>query len=358
MVYWRSQRGENAMIQRGHQLKMNQPPGTLTYTGLHGEESFEMELFVISAGGVQRVKLEKVEEIQRYQGLKWLNVVGINHVAEVAAVGSFFGLSNLVMEDILHVWQRSRMRLEAGRLFSIHKMLYLHRQSLVMEHLSIVMAGDTLITFQELKADIFESLRDRIITRQGILHKRGPDYLYFVLLDILVDSYYGILDDLSEEIEYLETTILEVKDHQGERIHRMIKSLIWIKNGVLPVRDMVKRLLDEKPAFLKEDTREYFENLMGHVNQIVDIVSVYREISQSLSDTFDGQVNQQMNRIMTILTIFSAVFIPLSFLAGVFGMNFVHMPVFEWVNGFSFFLALCLLLAAGMVGFFKYQKWL
>ncbi|OPL08778.1 MAG: hypothetical protein AVO33_09400 [delta proteobacterium ML8_F1] len=190
------------------------------------------------------------------------------------------------------------------------------------------------------------------------MRNRGTDYLYFALLDVLSDRYYGIVEDLSQEIEYLENTMLQIRDQKGERIHGVKKSLIWIRNGVFPGRDIVRELTQTESSLIKDETRVFFEDLLSHLDQIVDMVGIYREIAQSLNDTFDGLTNQQMNRIMTILTIFSAVFIPLSFLAGVFGMNFVHMPIFEWTGGVYFFVILCIALASGMLGYFKYQKWL
>jgi len=134
---------------------MNQPPGTLTYTGQYTQEPFAMELFVYTPEGVDRVALERIEDIEGYRGFKWLNVVGICHVPEVAGVGRYFDLSDLLMEDIFHVWQRSRLDIEKDHLFSIHKMIYLEAQHLVMEHLSMVVMKDTLVTFQEVKTDIF-----------------------------------------------------------------------------------------------------------------------------------------------------------------------------------------------------------
>lgn len=290
--------------------------------------------------------------------VNWINVDGLNVHPIIEKLQTHFCLNSLVTEDIVND-QRPKTEEFDDYLFVTLKMLYrIKGVEIDYEQISFVLGKTFLLSFQEKEGDLFDQLRDRIKLDQGRVRKKKADYLLYRLLDIIVDHYYNVLDAIGESIEEAEDSI--EKDVSGEtfsKIQQLKKELIYLHKALYPLRDAVGKLLKDESDFIQEENIRYFSDVYDHVIHLIDSLDTYRDLTASLSDIYINTQNARLNQVIRLLTIISTIFIPLTFIVGVYGMNFEYFPELQWKYGYAAVWGLMLMIAGTMITFFKYKKW-
>jgi len=352
-------------INENKKSKYSQPPGTLNYTGEFTKEPFNGEIYLYDDENVQTYKFTNIQSLQdiietpNFQTgkVKWINIIGLNHIPEIEALGNLFNIPKLKLEDIVHVSNHSKVEFIDEQIFSMMKMMYIDHNEIVSESLSILKMANAVITFQETTGDIFDVLRTRIINDEGIVRKRNADYLFYLLIDLLVDNYLKVLSGINYKIDYIENIIIDNTDINMNEIYNIKKEMLYLKTAVFSIRNLKEILQMSDSNWRAADLTPYLKDLDDHISQLIEEINSSREIVNNLFETHMLNVNNDMNKVITTLTIFSAIFIPLSFLAGVFGMNFRNFPGLNSPNGIYFFIAACIVLAVAMLTIFKVKKW-
>lgn len=340
---------------------INLIPGTLVYKGAKKDElvinkiEYNKDKFINEA----YTSIDKKSLITTANGTKinrWINVTGINNVSEISELGKLFDIDTLLLEQILDVSKHSLYKIKDKYIFNHLQMIYLKDGEIVNEALSIYTFGETIITFQEREGDVFDSVRNRIKNNKGHIRSESISYTYFSILDAIVDHYLDVLDEMKSDIEKMELKLMEDQSLDNKELHMLRKHILIMRLSATPIEKLVQEiLLIEDHAFIKE--RVYFESLGQHLKQTMHEISVLKESVDSLYENYMMTNANDMNQVMTILTIFSAIFIPLSFAAGVFGMNFEGIPGLNNPFSFVYFLIGCGATALIMLLIFKRKKW-
>jgi magnesium transporter len=335
----------------------NQAPGTVTYTGTYTDVPLTMVLYEYNAESWSKKPVMDLSAIGEEDTVKWLNITGLSHINAIKDLGDRFDIDPLILEDVVNVAQYSKIQSEPDLLFSVWKMIYKKKDTIEHEHVSILLIDNWVITFQENLGDVFDSVRNRLERNLGIIRKMRGDYLYFALIDAIIDHYSDTLSILTRRFDEYERQILDQESVAVESLYPLRKELSKIKGALFPMKNALLKLLASKQTLISDDARPYYQDAFDNLMQTSDQVMEIRELAASLHDQHLSELSNQMNIIMTTLTIFSAVFIPLSFLAGVFGMNFQQMPGLDAPHGFAWFFVGCAGVAAFMLVFFKKKKW-
>lgn len=290
--------------------------------------------------------------------VNWINVDGLYDTTIIEKIQSHFNLHALLIDDILNE-QRPKYEEYDDYLFFTMKMLYsIKNGEIEYEQVSFVLGTNYLITFQEKEGDLFDGFRERIRLDQGKVRKQKADYLMYRLIDIIVDNYYNILDAIGDQIEEIEEGLHE--NHSEfifPRIQKLKKELIYLRKALYPLRDAISALAKEKARFNDRGMNRYFADVYDHVVHLIDSLDTYKDLTSSLMDIHINTQNNQLNKVIKVLTIISTIFIPLTFVVGVYGMNFRYMPEIEWVYGYPFVWGIMILMTLIMLGYFRYKKW-
>lgn len=339
-------------------IKINHPPGTLIYTGNHTTQETKMELYSFDESEYAIRQITSIDEVPLSQQKKWLNVIGLNNIEMIREIGNRYIISDLVLEDILNPDHRSKLEYVDDKLFAVLKMVYLRERKIVHEQLSVLVLDNLIITFQEIEGDVFDTLRGRITNGKGNVRSLNIDYLFYSMLDAIVDHYYTALEYVETLIDHVEEIVMREEKNVMERIYSTKKELIFLRSSILPIKDLVRNLTSEDFGLVNDTTKAFYSDLNDHLVEISDALMLDRELVSSLTETHISNISNNMNKIMTVLTIFSAIFIPLSFLTGFFGMNFVTFPALYYTYGVQIFIGGCIALAVSMLAFFKFKGWL
>jgi magnesium transporter len=263
------------------------------------------------------------------------------------------------VEDILND-QRPKAEEYEDYLFVTLKMLYrIEGPEMDYEQISFVLGRNFLLTFQEKEGDIFDPFRQRIRQDQGRVRKKQADYLMYRLIDITVESYYNVLDTIGEHIEQIEANIrTNTTDENFQKIQTIKKELIYLHKALYPLRDALGKILKDESNFIQEENIPYYSDLYDHVIHLIDSLDTYRDLSTSLTDFYINIQNSKLNDVIRVLTIISTIFMPLTFIVGVYGMNFKFFPELDWKYGYVAVWVVMLSIAGSMVGFFKWKRWL
>ncbi|BES63855.1 magnesium/cobalt transporter CorA [Gottschalkiaceae bacterium SANA] len=345
------------MITQANPSVKNQAPGTITYTGTYADVPLSMVLYQYKADHWTKEIIDDLSGIPDDDKIKWLNVTGLSHTKVIQDIGTRFSIDPLILEDIVNVSQYSKMQSDDDLLFSVWKMIYMKEKQIEHEHISLLLIDNWVISFQENEGDVFHSVRTRLEKNQGILRTMKGDYLYFALIDSIVDHYSDTLSILTQQFDAYEANFLDQKKVTADSLYPLRKELTQLKSAIFPMKIALPRVMNSKHQLITEEVLPYFQDAYDNLLQTAEQLLSIRELATSLHDQQLSELSNQMNSIMTTLTIFSAVFIPLSFLAGVFGMNFRSLPGTESTQGFVFFLLACLIMAATMLMVFKRKKW-
>lgn len=295
--------------------------------------------------------------------VSWLDIDGIHEPIVVERIGQQYHLHPLLLEDVMNSQQKPKVEeYDGAYLFATMKMLHfnLKSQELESEHLSFVLGKNYLISFQEeRKSDIFQPVLDRIQASAGKTRRNGPDYLLYALMDLVVDHYFVVLDNIGEKLEILENSIIEQVAGQQTltRMYTLKRELTLMRKLVWPVREMINRMVLEESDLIKPATMPFLRDLYDHVVQVIDSIDSYRELATSLLDVYLSTLSNRMNSVMKTLTIFSAIFMPLTFIVGVYGMNFDNMPELHTRNGYYVVWGIMAVLTVLMVIYFRRRRW-
>jgi magnesium transporter len=345
--------------------KTGLPPGTMVYTGDQPPRPVTMNVIDYDEQNLTEKTDESVESCFAFKETStrtWINVDGVNDISIVEKIGQHFELHPLALEDIVHIGQRPKMEEYDSYIYVVLKMLRLDAANgaVDVEQLSMVLMSRCIITFQEKEGDVFDQVRQRIRSGKGRIRKMGCDYLAYALIDAIVDHYFVILEALGEKIEQLEEKILYAADKQTlPNLHHTRHQLSLLRKSVWPLREMVGVLERSESPLFKKATRPFLRDLYDHTIQIVDTIESFREVVSGMLDLNLSMVSTRMNEVMKVLTVIATIFIPLGFVAGVFGMNFDNMPELAWPWAYPIgFWAVIVSMVVAMTLYFKLKKWL
>ncbi|QXP54417.1 magnesium/cobalt transporter CorA [Cellulophaga sp. HaHa_2_95] len=342
---------------------MGKAPGTVTYMGQR--EGAKSVLSVINYDEHTLdihdvVDLGQIDFHQKSEFTSWIDVVGLSDELFIAQLGKLSQINPLVLEDIVNTQQRPKIDEYENYIFGVFKMLYLNEnQEIVSEHLAMVLMESSVIVFQELQDDVFDGLRERIKSKSGRIRTRGADYLFFALLDAVVDNYFVILEHINHRIEMLEDEVYDNPTNDvAHRIQELKKEVLKLRRQIAPVKELVGRLLDSENPLITKDTKLFLRDVQDHCIEINESLQIYREMSMSLMEMYMSNMSNKMNEVMKVLTIMASIFIPLTFIAGVYGMNFDHMPELHSEHGYPIVWGVMIAMFIGMLIYFKRKKWL
>jgi|TARA_R100000479_G_scaffold70100_3_gene33809 magnesium transporter len=342
----------------------NEAPGTVTYTGKKENIATKVEIIDYSKDHYNREDSGNIEDafgFETSENITWININGLNNTKEIERLGEYYNLHPLIQEDIVTTNQRPKMDEYEEYLFIVFKMLhYSDDGEFFNEHVSMVVGKDYVTTFQEADGDVWDGLRDRIENAKGRVRNKGADYLMFALLDAVVDNYFSVIETLSAKIEYIEDQLFEdkVEEDITQDIQVLKKEILRIRRAVVPLREVINRLEKTDTALIEVRTQNYIRDLYDHIIQVSESVDIYREMIWGLMDMYMTTISNKMNEVMKVLTIMASIFIPLTFMAGIYGMNFEHMPELHLRYGYYYLWAAMILVFFGLLWYFKRKKWL
>ena len=348
--------------------KRGQAPGTVVYHGPATDEPVGLSYMTYSPEGLREASRstappslpECLEELQG-EGVTWVNIDGVHDIELVGAFGRAVDLHRLVLEDIVHTSQRAKLEEYPHYLYMVVRMVQWddEREHITDEQVSLVVGEGWVLSFQERQGDVFDGVRERIRHGRGLIRGRESGYLAYALVDSVVDHYFGVIERVSDRIESLETEVLENPDPGVvERIHRLKREMLLVRRAIWPMREVASRLSRDPLPFITDDTRVFIRDVYDHTIQVIDTVETLRDLLGGLTDLYLTGVSNRMNEVMKVLTMIATIFIPLSFLAGLYGMNFQVMPELAWPWGYPALLGVMSAVAVGMVFYFRRKGWL
>lgn len=342
----------------------NEIPGAVTYKGKKESLVTKIEIVDYSKLHYNRLESDNIEDAFGFEdpeNITWINVNGLSNTKEIERLGKYYSLHPLIQEDIVTTNQRPKMDEYEDYLFIVFKMLhYTEEGNLVVEHVSMVVGNDYVTTFQEADGDVWDSLRDRLENSKGRIRNSGSDYLMFALLDAVVDHYFSVIETLSQKIEIIEDQLFEdrVEEDIVQEIQKLKKEILRIRRAIVPLREVINRLEKSDSKLIAEKTQNYIRDLYDHIIQVSENVDIYREMIWGLMDMYMTTISNKMNEVMKVLTIVSSIFIPLTFIAGIYGMNFEYIPELRIKYGYFYLWGLMFLMFFGLLWYFKRKKWL
>jgi magnesium transporter len=360
----------SGLLSRYRPFRRRTKPGAEPGTIRVEPEAPPPEIHVIGYGpdAFEEHDLDSVEQIpallERYPTV-WINVEGLGDERTLLRLGELFQIHPLALEDVVHVHQRAKVEEYAEHLFIVARMVSIRDAELVTEQVSIFLGAKYVLTFQYLPGDSFDPVRARLRTARGRIRGAGADYLAYALLDATIDGYYPVLEAYGTQIEELEDRMTERAGPETiGAVHRLRSNLMLLRRSIWPHREAVNTLAREERPLVSPETRVYLRDCYDHTVQIIDVVETHRDLSADLRDLYFTQLTTRTNEIMKVLTIIATIFIPLSFIAGVYGMNFDtsaspwNMPELDWPYGYPFSLGLMAAVAGGLLYFFWRRGWL
>lgn len=349
---------------KNRSVKSGLPPGSLVHIGAPSDKAVQISVIAYDSDGFEEHQFGQVEDYLANpcdRAIVWVNVEGVHDVELIRILGEKHVFHPLVLEDIVNTVQRPKIEDYDDYLFIVLKML--HQSGGVdfsSEQLSIILGDDYLFTFQEgIKGDVFDSVRQRIRGGKGKIRAMGADYLGYSLIDAIVDGYFGTLEDFGERIVDVEEELTLSPDQKAlHRINGMKKEIIYLRKSVWPLREAISFLERGDSHLLRPDTRLYFRDVYDHTVQVIDTVETYRDLLSGMLDLYLSSISNRTNEVMKFLTVIGTIFMPLTFLVGVYGMNFKHFPELEWHNGYFILWGMMIAVALLMVAYFRKKRWL
>ena len=293
--------------------------------------------------------------------MTWINIDGIHDAALVERLGSYFGLHPLILEDIMNTSQRPKMEDLGDAIYVVLKMIEYGADGpdVATEQMSVVFGKNFVLTFQERPGDTFDPVRERIRKGKGRIRKMGPDYLAYALIDSVVDDYFIVLERMGEQIEQLEDELIsDPKKATLNEIHQLKRQMILLRKSVWPLRELISRLERAESPIIQKTTGIFLRDVYDHAIQIIDNIETFRDMLSGMLDMYLSSVSNRMNEVMKFLTIIGTIFIPLTFLAGVYGMNFKFMPELEWRWGYYLIWGIMIAAGVSLILYFRKKKWL
>jgi magnesium transporter len=350
-------------VHKGRASKAGLAPGSVVYTGEVKVDTVTIELFQYDAAKLterQALTLEDAPASRTPGQISWYNITGLHDTELIQAFGETFGLHPLVTEDIVSVGQRPKVELFDDYLFIVLRMLGQGQAGAPQsEQLSLVLGSDYVLTFQERQGDVFAPVRERLRKGKGRIRKLGADYLAYALIDVIVDSYFSVLEHYGDELEELEEEILrEPTPRSLEHVNRLRRELLFLRKSIWPLRELTGTMQREESPVLSAVVVTFLRDVHDHSIQVIDTVETFREMLSGLHDFYLTSLSFKMNEVMKVLTIIATIFIPLGFLVGVYGMNFDVMPELHLRWGYPALWLIMLGVVTTMLLYFKRRRWL
>jgi len=339
------------------------PPGSLVHIGEKKRDTTIMSLIEYGEEFFEQreLRLDDLSQLDREKAvIKWINVEGLHEVNILAKIGEVFSLHPLVLEDILNTDQRPKIEVYDQYIYISAKMLFYDAElsEFSIEQVSFILGSDYIISFSEKDTDVFEPVMRRLQQAMSRIRKLGADYLVYCLLDVIVDDYFNVLENFSEEIEIVEDEMVTHTTNKTLRtIHKLKRQVLFLHKAVWPLRDVLSSLERGESPLIKDSTEIFIRDLYDHVVQIMDTTETLRDILSSMLDVYLSSASNKMNEVMKVLTIISTVFMPLSFIVGVYGMNIKNMPELSWPWMYPALWLVMISIAAAMLYYFKKKKW-
>jgi len=340
------------------------PPGTIEYIGKTRSAHTSIEVISYNEKEIKREKVSTVNELSPYlssDSFKWIQITGLQDVAMLQQVSELFQIEALTMESIANTTERPNIEEYEHYIFVVLKSMQLEPKTheVIIEQISIITGKDYLISFHETLPAQFEPLYQRIVASGKQISRFTPDYLLFAICDVVIDKYFSMLENVGEAIETIEDDLISSPDSSCQQlIYKLKRRLFYAKKIVWPTREVIGTLQSSIHPLITDTTRGYFRNIHDHTVQIIETIESLIDLSSNMMDLYLSTVSNRLNEIMKVLTIFSALFIPLTFLAGVYGMNFKYLPELEWKYGYAGFWGVVICTVIGMLFFFKHKKWM
>ncbi|MBN1435872.1 MAG: magnesium/cobalt transporter CorA [Sedimentisphaerales bacterium] len=354
-----------ARILKRRSKKVGAAPGTLVHVGEQKAEQVRLMLIDYDAGNYQEKQIDDVADCGGFKDtdtVSWLNVDGLHEVGIIESIGKQFGIHDLVLEDILNTHQRPKVDDCEGYIYVVIRMYKSDQASEGdngSEQVSFLLGSHFVISFQEMIGDIFDPVRDRIKNTKWRIRKLGADYLLYALIDCIVDHYFVFLEKMGDTIESLQEEVAsDPTEDTLRQIHKLKREMMMFRKAVWPVRDLANALVHSESSLIKDETKVYLRDVYDHVAQVIDTAETYREMISGMLDVYLSSISNKMNMVMKVLTIIATIFIPLTFIAGIYGMNFDHMPELHWKWSYPALWGVMITIFVIMVCYFKKKKWL
>lgn len=350
------------LLKRRRASPAGTPPGTLTsYPGASAPVLSMMAFGADTMAEPDEPSVAGIAALRDEYPVLWVNVSGLADIELISRLGDLFGLNALALEDVINVHQRPKVEEFADHLFVVVRMMLRTGPDAPpdSEQVSLFLGEGYVLTFQERPGDCFDPVRERARHSRGRLRRQGPDYLAYALIDAAIDSYFPVIEIYGDELEALEDAVIAAPERgQAERLHRLRRDLLLVRRSVWPTREMVNALIRDETRLVSDQTRTFLRDAYDHTIQLMDLVETYREIASGLLDVYLSGMSARLNEVMKVLTIIATIFMPLSFLAGLWGMNFDraspwNMPELGWAFGYP----LALLLMAAIGGLLSWYFW-
>jgi magnesium transporter len=338
------------------------PPGTLVYNGKVTSERVKITLIEYNETEYFEREFYDLSECMNHvkNGMvKWMNVEGIHKTELIEAIGKHYDIHALTLEDIVHIDQRSKFEEYEHYALGVMKMItfdgHIHA-----EQLSLILVGETVLSFQEpFGGDAFDIIRTRLRQAKGRVRKLRADYLFYALIDAVVDSYFSVIEKIGDAVEEIEEEIMNNENKSSlKKLYELKRELIFLRKQVWPMRDMINSMMRSESDFISKDTHIFLRDLLDHSTRIIDTVETYRDLLSGIMDVYLSNASNRMNEVMKVLTIVSSIFIPATFIVGVYGMNFDFMPELREHYGYPIVWTIMLSIMIGQLIFFKRKKWL
>ena len=339
-------------------------PGTPVHIGERFLEKPKISIIDYSPEYLEEKTVDGIEKCIPYlekPTITWINIDGIQQTDIIEQIGQSFKIHPLTLENIMNTAQRPKIEYFSNYIYIALKMIYWDndKQELSIEHISLILTDHTVISFQEKEGDVFNPVRQRIKNEAGKIRKSDSDYLLYSLLDSVVDQYFLVLEKVGDKLELLEDILIAHPSPDNQQtIHQIKRNLIFLRNAVWPLREVINKLEKDESDLVHKNTKLFLRDIYDHTIQIIETTETLRDMISGLLDIYLSSVSNRMNEVMKVLTIIATIFIPLTFVAGIYGMNFKHMPELSWKWGYPTILSVMFLIGLGMFFFFKKKKWL
>ena len=344
--------------------KAGLPPGTLIHIGEKKAEKVRIRILDYDESQFEEKEAKTVEDCFPFKDtptITWINIDGIHEVEIIEKIGKHFGFHPLLLEDILNTEQRPKMEDHEEYIFIVVKMLYYDEEEheIEAEQVSIILGSNFVISFQEKEDDVFNFVRDRIRNGKGRIRKAGADFLAYALVDAIVDHYFVIMEKIGEEIEVMEEELVTNPSPETlQAIHNLKREMISLRKSVWPVREVISGLERAESPLIHESTCIYLRDVYDHTIQVMDSIETSRDMVSGMLDIYLSSVSNKMNEVMKVLTIIATIFIPLTFIAGIYGMNFQYMPELQSKWGYPLVWLVMIAVLSSMIVYFKRKRWL
>jgi len=353
-----------AKSSRKRSAKFGLPPGSLVHIGERKIENVRISVMDYDEQRCDEAMLDSVEQTVEYRNkpsVSWINIDGIHDMEVIKAAGRIFDIHHLVLADIVNTRQRPKYEAYDGFVFVVLKMLDMQssRNRVIAEQISILVSHNCVITFQEAPGDVLDAVRDRIRGSKGRIRKFGPDYLANCILDAILDGYYAVLDDLSDRVSDMEERLIEEPGQDLlQQIYAARREYLTLRKYIRPVREIIASLERNESGLVRPETSPYIRDLYDHAIQLIETMESLRDSITGMLEMYLSSASNRMNEVMKVLTIIATIFIPLTFIAGIYGMNFEKMPELKWRFGYVTVWVTMLAVAGAMVWFFRRKKWI